>query len=117
MNKKDTKKAINFDLDTKELLKHFKNTHQAYSAIKVFMEDNGFEHRQYSGYVSTGYISDASVTILTEKLNDKFKWLKDCVQKYDITEIGETYDLKYIFDEAKKQEKEKEKNKNKEIKR
>ena len=111
MNKKDTKKAINFDLDTKELLKHFKNTHQAYSAIKVFMEDNGFEHRQYSGYVSTGYISDASVTILTEKLNDKFKWLKDCVQKYDITEIGETYDLKYIFDEAKKQEKEKEKNK------
>ena len=107
MNKKDTKKAINFDLDTKELLKHFKNTHQAYSAIKVFMEDNGFEHRQYSGYVSTGYISDASVTILTEKLNDKFKWLKDCVQKYDITEIGETYDLKYIFDEAKKQEKEK----------
>ena len=117
MNKKDTKKAINFDLDTKELLKHFKNTHQAYSAIKVFMEDNGFEHRQYSGYVSTGYISDASVTILTEKLNDKFKWLKDCVQKYDITEIGETYDLKYIFDEAKKQEKEKEKNKNKEIER
>ena len=111
MNKKDTKKAINFDLDTKELLKHFKNTHQTYSAIKVFMEDNGFEHRQYSGYVSTGYISDASVTILTEKLNDKFKWLKDCVQKYDITEIGETYDLKYIFDEAKQKEKEKSKNK------
>ena len=111
MNKIDTKKAINFDLDTKELLKHFKNTHQAYSAIKVFMEDNGFEHRQYSGYVSTGYISDASVTILTEKLNDKFKWLKDCVQKYDITEIGETYDLKYIFDEAKQKEKEKSKNK------
>ena len=73
------------------------------------MEDNGFEHRQYSGYVSTGYISDASVTILTEKLNDKFKWLKDCVQKYDITEIGETYDLKYIFDEAKQKEKEKSK--------
>ena len=109
--KKVIKKAINFDLDTKELLKHFKNTHQAYSAIKVFMEDNGFEHRQYSGYVSTGYISDASVTILTEKLNDKFKWLKDCVQKYDITEIGETYDLKYIFDEAKQKEKEKSKNK------
>lgn len=109
MNKKFTKKAINFDLDTKELLKHFKNTHQAYSAIKVFMEDNGFEHRQYSGYVSSGYISDASVTILTEKLNDKFKWLKDCVQKYDVTEIGETYDLKYIFDEAKEQEKSKNK--------
>ena len=99
MRKKETKRAINFDLDTKELLKHFKNTHQAYSAIKVFMEDNGFEHRQYSGYVST------------EKLNQKFKWLKDCIQKYDVTEIGATYDLKYIFDDAKKQEKEINKNK------
>ena len=50
-------------------------------------------------------------------MNKKFKWIKDCVQKYDVTEISETYDLKYIFDEAKKQEKEKEKNKNKEIER
>ena len=110
MKEKLTRKAINFDLDTKELLKHFKNTHQAYSAIKVFMEDN-------SGYVSTGYISNAATTLLTKQLNKKFKWIKDCVQKYDVTEIGETYDLKYIFDEAKKQEKEKEKNKNKENER
>ena len=106
-----TRKAINFDLDTKELMKHFKNTHQAYSAIKVFMEDNGFEHRQYSGYVSTNYISNAAITLVTNQLNKKFKWLKDCVQKYDVTEIGETYDLKYIFDEAKKQEQEKSKTK------
>ena len=53
----------------------------------------------------------------TKQLNKKFKWIKDCVQKYDVTEISETYDLKYIFDEAKKQEKEKEKNKNKENER
>ena len=111
MNKKNSKKAINFDLDTKELLKHFKNTHQAYSSIKKFMEENGFEHRQYSGYVSKGNISNAFVTMLTEKLNEKFHWLKDCVQKYDVTEIGETYDLKYVFDAAKKLEKDNNKNK------
>jgi len=111
MNNKETKRAINFDLDTRELLKYFKNTHQAYSAIKVFMEDNGFEHRQYSGYVSKEPISEFSAISVTEKLNQKFKWLKDCIQKYDVTEIGETYDLKYIFDEAKKQEQEKSKNK------
>ena len=111
MSKKETKKAINFDLDTKELLKHFNNTHQAYSSIKKFMEENGFEHRQYSGYISTAPISEYDITMLTDKINEKFKWLKDCIQKYDVTEIGETYDLKYIFDEAKKQEKEKEKNK------
>ena len=88
MRKKETKRAINFDLDTKELLKHFKNTHQAYSAIKVFMEDNGFEHRQYSGYVSREPISEFSAISVTEKLNQKFKWLKDCIQKYDVTEIS-----------------------------
>ena len=111
MGKAETKKAINFDLDTKELLKHFKNTHQAYSSIKIFMEENGFEHRQYSGYISSEPMSTHYITDITEKLNKKFKWLKDCIQKYDVTEIGETYDLKYIFDDAKKQEKEKSKNK------
>lgn len=44
MSKKETKKAINFDLDTKELLKHFNNTHQAYSSIKKFMEENVLDH-------------------------------------------------------------------------
>ena len=75
------------------------------------MEDNGFEHRQYSGYVSREPISEFSAISVTEKLNQKFKWLKDCIQKYDVTEIGATYDLKYIFDDAKKQEKEINKNK------
>lgn len=75
------------------------------------MEKNGFEHRQYSGYISKEPISEFSAIKLTEKLNKKFKWLKDCIQKYDVTEIGETYDLKYVFDDAKKQEKEKSKNK------
>lgn len=106
-----TRKAINFDLDTKELLKHFKNTHQPYSAIRAFMEENGFEHRQYSGYVSTNYISDADITLITNQLNKKFKWLKDCVQKYDVTEIGQTYDLKYIFNTSKEQEQGKSKDK------
>ncbi len=111
MSKKETRKAINFDLDTKELLKHFKNTHKAYSDIKSFMKKNGFEHRQYSGYVSTDLISNTNITILTNKLNKQFKWLKDCVQKYDVTEIGETYDLKYIFDNAKQKEQKKNRSK------
>ncbi len=104
MNKKEIKRAINFDLDTKELLKHFKNTHKAYSDIKSFMKKNGFEHRQYSGYISNNPISVSEILVLTNTLNKQFKWLKDCVQKYDVTEIGETYDLKYIFDNAKQQE-------------
>ena len=49
---KATLKAINFDLDTKELEKVFNgNTSKPYEIIKKFMHDNGFEHRQYSGYL------------------------------------------------------------------
>lgn len=104
MTNKETRKAINFDLDTGKLLEHFKNTHRAYSDIKKFMEHNGFEHRQYSGYISKEPVSKFYITDITEKLNEKFAWLKDCVQKYDVTEIGDTFDLKYIFDKAKEQE-------------
>ncbi len=101
MPKADTRKAINFDLDTKELLKYFKDTREPYSEIKNFMEANGFDHRQYSGYISKEPISELKIIGITEKLNEKFKWLKDCIQKYDVTEIGETFDLKYIFDKAR----------------
>ncbi|EAK1781969.1 virulence associated protein D, partial [Campylobacter upsaliensis] len=47
------KKCINFDLDTKELLKYFpKGTRKPYALIKEFFEKQGFDHRQYSGYIS-----------------------------------------------------------------
>ena len=38
-----TRKAINFDLSTNELKKHFNNTAEAYSKIKQFMLQNGFD--------------------------------------------------------------------------
>ena len=49
-----TRKAINFDLSTNTLEELFGkgNTKKPYADIKKFMEENGFEHRQYSGYVS-----------------------------------------------------------------
>lgn len=49
-----TRKAINFDLSTNTLEELFGkgNTKKPYSDIKHFMEKNGFEHSQYSGYVS-----------------------------------------------------------------
>ena len=50
------RKAINFDLSTNELKKHFNNTAEAYNKIKEFMLKNGFEHRQYSGYVSKEHL-------------------------------------------------------------
>ena len=92
-----TRKAINFDLSTNELKKCFNNTAEAYSKIKQFMLDNSFEHRQYSGYVSKEPMEDDDIFLLTLNLTNEFSWLSNCVQKFDVTDIGEQYDLTHLL--------------------
>ena len=91
-----SRKAINFDLSTADLKKHFKNTAEAYQ-IKNFMLQNCFEHRQYSGYVSNDKLHDYNVTNLTIRLKNQFSWLSHCTKKFDVTDIGEQHDLKDIL--------------------
>lgn len=91
------RKAINFDLSTNELKKHFKNTAEAYNQIKDFMLQNGFEHRQYSGYASKEVMEDDDITLLVLNITNKFSWLYPCTQKFDVTDIGEQHDLKDIL--------------------
>ncbi|EDP5093255.1 TPA: vapd [Campylobacter jejuni] len=88
------RKAINFDLSIKSLEKYFKDTREPYSLIKKFMLENGFEHRQYSGYTSKEPINERRVIRIVNKLTKKFTWLGECVKEFDITEIGEQYSLK-----------------------
>lgn len=69
------RKALNFDLSTNELKKHFNSTAEAYSQIKIFMIENGFEHRQYSGYISKEPMNEREITKLVRKLNKQLSWL------------------------------------------
>lgn len=92
-----SRKALNFDLSTNEVKKHFKHTAEAYNQIKDFMLDHGFEHRQYSGYVSKEMLDDDDITILTFKLSSQCPWLSSYVQKFDVTDIGEQYDLTHLL--------------------
>ena len=92
-----SRKAINFDLSTNELKKHFKDTREPYIKIKTFMLENGFEHRQYSGYASKEPMDDKAISLLAEKLNEEFSWLSSCIQEFDVTDIGEQYSLNHIF--------------------
>ena len=66
-----SRKAINFDLSTNELKKHFKDTREPYIKIKTFMLENGFEHRQYSGYASKELMDDKAISLLAEILNEE----------------------------------------------
>jgi virulence-associated protein VapD len=91
-------KAINFDLDTQSLRERFgeHGRSKAYSTIRSFMKNHGFEHRQGSGYRSTSTLSDLDVADLIVDMYKKLEWLPNCVQKLDVTNIGREYDLDAI---------------------
>ncbi len=92
------RKAINFDLSTTALKEHFgDNTVAAYNAIKKFFLENGFSHRQYSGYISNEKLDDKQISKFSEKLNKKFSWLASCLLEFDVTDIGEQHTLKHVF--------------------
>lgn len=101
------RKYINFDLSTNELKKHFSNTAEAYNKIKEFMIQNGFEHRQYSSYISKEPIDDYDFSQILEIFARKHIWLKDCLQNFDILNVENERKIdatKYICNAIQKAE-------------
>ncbi|MGB4984296.1 MAG: VapD family protein [Erysipelotrichaceae bacterium] len=108
-----TRKAINFDLNTKKLLEYYDkdNYNNAYRDIRKFMERNGFEHRQYSGYVSMKSVRFGIVENVLADAYQQFPWLVNCVDVLDVTSVGKNYDFakKFKSQQISKDEKNKEK--------
>lgn len=93
-----TKKYIrtfNFDLRIKSLRQYYPSSNflKAYSDIKKFLLKHNFEHRQWSGYKSLEPLSDREVYNIIYNMTTTFPWLKNCVNKFDVTNIGDIYDL------------------------
>lgn len=88
-------KAINFDLDTKALQQYYpsSNWRKAYEDINKFFLSNGFEHRQGSGYVSINPTDKYSTLKFVERLSITLSWLSKCVKHFDVTDIGEQFDM------------------------
>ena len=89
INNHKKRKTINFDLSTSELRKMFGylGTAKAYSLIKKFILEHGFEHRQYSGYISKNPMSFIQVEDIIKKMSIEYSWLHKVVEKMD--EINE----------------------------
>ena len=106
------RRAIHFDLKEALLKQHYpkKDYKQAYKDIRLFMENNGFTHRQWSGYFSDTPLSFADIVDIMDKLWTQFPWLEKCAVKFDITNIGRTYDLLGMHSENKIVEKSLKKN-------
>ncbi len=93
-------KAFNFDLDTSKLKQHFKNYTDAYKILETQMKKYDFEHRQGSGYVSKKKLSSMASIAIIKRLSKENPWLAHCVKKFDVTDIGKTFDLTYILRET-----------------
>ena len=90
-------KAINFDLDTKELRKYYTRYQQAYTALYNFFNNKGFSHRQGSGYVSNSKMTSADIIDLIGELRESFEWAGTCIKKIDVTNVGAQYDLTILL--------------------
>lgn len=88
-------KAINFDLSTHQLEAHYpgNNYRQSYADLRRFFMQHGFTHRQGSGYLSGKKLSTADIYDLMDDLTQKFAWLALCVNKIDVTNVGQQHDL------------------------
>lgn len=87
-----TQKAINFDLDTKKM-KELGVYPKGYWLVKKSFKEHGFVHRQGSGYVSVKELSNHATRKIIKKITRENPWIGPCVKAYDITEVGEQYDV------------------------
>ena len=94
----ETRKAINFDLEEKALKRLYPSKwpfgyKRAWSVVKSFMLNHGFEHRQYSGYVSKEPMSYHDLKNVLTELSKELPWVGPCSIRFDVTEVGETYSV------------------------
>ena len=87
------RKAVNFDLNDNLLKKYYpsKSYKNAWRDIKMYLINNQFEHRQYSGYVSNSGMSMAEAGNIIGKMARKWYWLNKSVMQFDVTNVGEEY--------------------------
>jgi len=92
-------KAINFDLHT-DKMKEKGVYPEGYKTLGNAFAKYGFEHRQGSGYVSKHKLTTYQVYKITKEITKEIDWLKDCVNKMDVTDIGKQYDLTSLIKET-----------------
>lgn len=98
---KTLKKYLLFDLDTTALKEEFgpKRYTVAYSMIRQFLENCGFEHKQGSGYLSTESISLNQTIAIYQAMTEEMPWLpwlNTCSTAMHFADIGKTFNLKTL---------------------
>lgn len=92
------RKAFHFDLDEEKLKRLYPSKSKtgykgAWGKIQAFMEANGFEHTQYSGYESINGMSYIQAYKVLDVLQKTYPWFKECAKVATLTEIGKRHDV------------------------
>ncbi len=92
-------KALYFDLSIEALKKFFshKNPKGAYEKLQKFFISNHFSHEQYSGYHSQYKTTDLEIFQLIQKMRKIFPWLERCINRFEVADVGENYNLIKLF--------------------
>jgi virulence-associated protein VapD len=92
-------KALYFDLSVKALKRYFsgKNPKDAYRKIQNYFVKRNFSHEQYSGYHSQYKTTDLEIFQLTQGMRKIFPWLEKCINRFEVTDVGENYNLMKLF--------------------
>ncbi len=101
-NDDKTRYSINFDLSMEKLRENFSETNpeRAYALIAKFLNDEGYEHVQGSGYHSADKIILQDNIDTLAGMHKEFPWLQKCIKSIYLTEIGDIYNVKYVFDDT-----------------
>ncbi len=96
--------AIAFDFDTEMLETLYPNPSRrnAYSDVRGFLEENGFEHRQGSVYFGDDDLTATECIAIVEDMADEFSWFTPSLRDIRMLRIEENNDLMVILDRTKR---------------
>lgn len=105
----NSRKAFHFDLDEEKLKAVYPSKSKtgykaAWGKLQSFLEANGFEHTQYSGYESARGMSYVQAYKVLEVMQRTFPWFKGCAQVATLTEIGKRHDVLAHLSQARETE-------------
>lgn len=94
-------KALYFDLCVKDLEKYYSvsNPKGAYRKIRDYLLKRQFSHEQYSGYHSLYKTTDLEIFDLMYEMKKEFPWLGQCLNHFEVTNVGANHDLMQLFGE------------------
>lgn len=108
-NGRPKRRQITFDLGENKLKAYYPKPSfalnpryhkKAWKDIAKFMQQHGFEHRQYSVYASLKPITNVELNTLIDDMVAQMPWLNKCLNAIDITNIGRQHSLMKAVQEA-----------------